>query len=290
MRSSNREHDSAAQVVPLYALRTWTYLRLAMVAIVIGLGVAVAFERGKTHPGCFQTSISAYFYTPVRGFFVGALIGITVCLLCLRGSTETEDLLLNLAGMFAPVVAFVPTPQTGTCSSAPITTTGLDKSIANNVTALLVVGALALVFAGTLVVRKRCRRKQLELIAYALAVAIWLATTLVFALARHFFVRNAHYAAAVLMFACIFAVALVNAVDYKRQRPGRSLKNRYMTIAAAMVVSSVIIGIAGALGWKYWTLGIESTLISLFAMFWLTQTWELRKTPGPRTKQPVQLS
>src|SRR5205085_807766 len=169
-------------------------------------------------------------------------------------------------------------------------TTGLDKSIANNVTASLVVGALALVFAGTLVVRKRCRRKQLELIAYALAVAIWLATTLVFALARHFFVRNAHYAAAVLMFACIFAVALVNAVDYKRQRPGRSLKNRYMTIAAAMVVSSVIIGIAGALGWKYWRLGIESTLISLFAMFWLTQTWELRKTPGPRTKQPVQLS
>jgi hypothetical protein len=268
----------------LYAIKTWRYLRLAIVAVVIGLGVAVAAERLKVTPGCFQTSISAYFYTPVRGYFVGALIGIAVCLVCLRGSTDTEDVLLNLAGMFAPIVAFVPTPSVGSCTSVHVATQGLNKSIANNMIALLAVGALGLVVGGIMIARDGDERTPSGLIAYAAAITIWVATTLVFALARYSFVRNAHYIAAVLMFLCILAVAVVNAVDYKSKRPGKSLKNRYTAIAAAMVASSVVIGIAGALGWRYWIIVIEATLISLFAVFWVTQTWELW-TPGLRVEE-----
>jgi hypothetical protein len=49
----------------------------------------------------------------------------------------------------------------------------------------------------------------------------------------------------------------------------------YLGIASAMVLAAIVIGIAGALGWDYWVLGIEIALISLFAIFWVTQTAEL---------------
>jgi hypothetical protein len=155
----------------------------------LGLGASIAYERSKVHPGCFQTSISAYYYTPARGYLVGALIGIAVCLLCLRGNTEVEDSLLNLAGMFAPIVAFVPTPDAGTCASVPTAMEDRTANIANNVTALLAVGALALAIVAIMAVRDWPMRTSI--IASAAAGGIWLAALLVFELARHFF---DHYA------------------------------------------------------------------------------------------------
>jgi hypothetical protein len=76
----NRRHD------PPYAVRTWHYLRLALVALVLGLVAAVLYEHAQVH--CFQTPISAYRYTPARGYFVAMLLGMSVCMVCLRGSTQ----------------------------------------------------------------------------------------------------------------------------------------------------------------------------------------------------------
>lgn len=165
--------DPAALTHPdrLYAIKTWRYLRLAMVGLVFGLGVSIAFERSKVHPGCFQTSISAYYYTPVRGYFVGTLTGVGVCLVCLRGSTPVEDVLLNLAGMFAAAVGLVPTPNPGSCTSFLATTQGRDVNIANNVTALLTVGVLGLLIASILVARNRPTRPAP--IGCAVAATVW---------------------------------------------------------------------------------------------------------------------
>jgi hypothetical protein len=88
--------------------KTYRYLRLALVALVALIMTAVALEWGRTH--CLQTSISAYYYTPARSIFVGSLVAIGVALIAIRGRSDGEDALLNLAGMLAPVVAFVPTP------------------------------------------------------------------------------------------------------------------------------------------------------------------------------------
>jgi hypothetical protein len=258
-------------IEPDYARKTWRYLRLAMVALVLGLAVSLVFERAKVD--CFQTSISAYYYTPVHSYFVGALIGVAVCLVCLRGNTGAEDVLLNLAGMFAPVVAFVPTPAPGSCASVLESTRAIDNNVANNMTALIVLGGGALIAAGIFTWRNGPTRPGR--ISYIAAVANWLVTTLVFFVARDFFIDNAHYVAAILMFGCICSVAVVNAFDYKRKRPGKSLANRYIAIAIAMVVLSAIIGLAGALGWDYYLLALEITLITLFACFWLMQTVEL---------------
>jgi hypothetical protein len=255
----------------VYAIKTWRYLRLAMVVLVVGLGVSIAYERGKVD--CFQTSISAYYYTPVHGYFVGALVSIGVCLFCLKGSTDAEDILLNLAGMFAPVVALVPTPGTGTCASVLGTTQDRDVNIANNVTALLVVGLLALVILVALAVKHLPPTPAR--VGFAVAAALWVATAVIFWSARHFFVRNAHYSAAVLMFGCILLVVWINAFAYKEKTRATSPRNRYAAIGGTMAVAAVVITVIGLLGWAYWVIAIEGTLITLFAAFWVIQTKEL---------------
>jgi hypothetical protein len=269
----NNQPNPLSHDEQVYAIKTWRYLRLAMVVLVVGLGVSIGFERWKVHPGCFQTSISAYYYTPVHGFFVGALVAIGTCLFCLKGSTAAEDILLNLAGMFAPAVALVPTPNTGSCASVLGTTQDRDVNIGNNVFALLAVGLLALLILAVLVARNLPTVPAL--IGYGVAAAVWLATVLVFWLARGFFVHNAHYTAAILMFVCILVVVVINAFSYKEKTNATSPRNRYAAVAGAMVLAAVVIGIAGLLGWDYWVIAIEATLITLFAVFWTTQTKEL---------------
>src|SRR5262245_35426474 len=99
----------------LDAIKTYRYLRLGMVAMVVLLSVSVAIERSKVE--CWQTSISAYYYTPVRAVLVGALVAVGLGLIVIKGSTWFEDATLNIAGMFAPVVAFAPTSDAGSCWS-----------------------------------------------------------------------------------------------------------------------------------------------------------------------------
>src|SRR5690242_8598641 len=98
-----------------YAARTWLYLRLAMAFVLAGLAAAVLYEHSQTD--CFQSSISAYYYTPARNVFVGAVITIGVCMVCLRGNTHLENIMLNVAGAFALLLALVPTPKPGSCNS-----------------------------------------------------------------------------------------------------------------------------------------------------------------------------
>jgi hypothetical protein len=272
---SNRQPRPFGEPERRYAIQTWRYLRLGMIGLVIGLGASVLYEHFEVRSHCWQTSISAYYYTPVRAVFVGALIGIGVSLICLRGNTPIEDVLLNLAGMLAPVVALVPTPDPGTCTSVIASTQGRHANIANNVTALIVVGALALVVAGVLIARNDA--SLFAVIGYGVAWAAWLAAALVFWLARHFFERNGHYTAAVLLFLSIVAVACINAAGYKRATDTRVIRNPYAAIAAAMLISLAGMILVGALGWRYWVIVLETLIITLFALFWIIQTVELWK-------------
>lgn len=261
-RLSTAEQDNA--------VKTWRYLRLAMVALVFGLGVAILVERSKA--GCFQGSISAYFYTPVRGYFVGALVAIGVCLVSLKGNTPAEDVLLNLAGAFAPVVALVPTPGTGHCASVLYNTRGRDADIANNMTALLVVGGLGLALVLALVREAEPRRVAAPApIGWLVAFAAWLVGLVVFVAFRKLFVTSAHYTAAILMFGCIYLVVRANAIDTTNDR----VRAWYRAVRWGMVAAAVVFGAAGLAGWGYWVLGIEVALITLFAVFWVVQTAEL---------------
>jgi hypothetical protein len=267
------------------AVKTWHYLRLSMVALVLGLAAAVLYEHAQAH--CWQTSISAYWYTPARGYFVGMLIGMSVCMICLRGSGEAEDILLNFAGMFAPVVALVPTAPEKQMPCMQIQSALQERpaSIANNGTALFAVGGVAIVLV--LVISHRNRMTGYEARAAIGAFALWLAALLVFVFARDAFDDVAHLTAASAMFFCIIVVACINARETKPHRRFVNYRNAYMATAVGMVASvaaTAIFALAG--GWSHLTIGIEVALIVLFAIFWVLQTIELRDY-GLRPAAPV---
>jgi hypothetical protein len=265
-----------------------------MVILIAGLGISVGYERAHAHVSCFQTSISAYYYTPVRGVLVATLVALGLCMVCLKGNTDAEDILLNLAGMFAPVVAFVPTPHVGSCP--PSTSAGLaalspvqrsalkggaDPDIANNIFTLLVIGGIALGVVGISLVAARSSNRAVRWQAwagYGAAIAVYIAAVILFNAQRQWFNDNAHSLAAALLFLCVIAVVLIDAVDYRDKKGRAQLANRYSAIAAAMVGSAVIILIfKWSTDWQHWQLFLEAALIILFAAFWVLQTIELGK-------------
>jgi hypothetical protein len=280
---------------PPYAVRTWHYLRLALVALVLGLLAAVLYEHAQAH--CFQTSISAYWYTPARGYFVAVLLGMSVCLVCLRGSTQAEadaeDILLNFAGMFAPVVAFAPTPpESGTPVCVQMASAVQERSadIANNATAMFALGGAVIAIAIVMFIAKGERPRGAGLAAGIGGFAVWLAALFVFVFARDVFEDDAHITAAPAMFLCIVVVACINAWRSQPERRVLNYRNAYIAIAVGMlatIVATASIVIAG--GFSHLTIWTEAALIGLFAIFWVLQTIELWK-PGLRQPSVTQLA
>lgn len=283
----------------LASRKTYRYLRIGIVGAVLFLSAAVLIERSNVD-GCWQTSISAYYYTPARAVFVGALMAIGFGLIVIKGSPGLEDALLNVAGMLAPVVALVPIGNPGTCWSIepnPLPThknaagmNVLDKwvvrNIENNVQALLWAGLagllVAAVIAGVAFVVGTRRGEQPTLSTlwtgpqrgtfYSLLGALGL--VLVGALAfAHWdrFDENAHGLAAYTMFGCLAAAAAVNAWQcHKLQR--RWYVRLYGLIAVLMAAAALLILVDD---WHHKTLVLEMVEIGLFAAFWIVQTREL---------------
>jgi hypothetical protein len=264
--------DSASNEV-----KTYRYLRLGMVVLLAGLACAVVIEWGDTGRRCFQTSISAYYYTPAQGIFVATLVAIGVCMVVIKGNTDGEDVLLNIGGMLAPVVAFVPTPNKGNCYSVEVNVGERGPNVANNMAALFLVGVIALVV--TVAIARHARGNPRDVAGVTLVVVLMAVAVFFFWKHREFFLNNAHYTAANTMFLCIIAVVVWNAREYGKLGTGVSQHawvNRYGLIAAAMIITAG--GMYAAMkifDWDHGVLWIEGSLILLFAIFWIFQTHEL---------------
>ena len=96
--------------------KSYRYLRIAMAGLLIALAAAVFYQSSQQ--GSFLASVSAYYYTPAQAVFVGALIGLGASMIALQGLTDAEDQFLNLGGIFAIVVAIVPTGRGADFESA----------------------------------------------------------------------------------------------------------------------------------------------------------------------------
>ncbi|NUR99477.1 MAG: hypothetical protein HOV67_29995, partial [Kribbellaceae bacterium] len=206
---------------------------------------------------------------------------IGVCMVVLKGNTETEDILLNVAGILAPSVALVPTPGQGHCHSVPVVLGDAAANVSNNMLALFVVGVPCLLLTAFFIVRDRITDPTgwtpVYVLGLGVAVLIFGGGLAWFLVDRTGFIGHAHYAAAIVMFACIVVVVLVNAEQFRRKRGvPRALANRYSVIAVAMVAVPLLMYAWSKLfGWAHAVLGIEASLIVLFAAFWISQTAEL---------------
>lgn len=277
--------------------KTYRYLRVAVVAMALLLGVSVGIEIVFGPRGGILDSISAYYYTPVRGVFVGALVAVGLGLVAIKGREGPEDLMLNLAGMLAPVVALVPTPISfpvaGFVVERRTVPDALVPAVENNVASLIVLGVVGLVFARATVEDGPYRSTHLRNMAGAGVLLAGL--TAWFGLARESFLEFGHYAAAVPMFGLIVGVAVVNARHTQRgavtsRLAAATYRRAYGAIALLMGAVIVVAGVvfwldsAGHRPFPSWLFWVEVVLLALFAVFWVLQTaenWDEGRLSGP---------
>lgn len=275
-----------------HAMATYRYLRLGIVVAVFVLIAGLIVERIEA--GCLKSSISAYFYSPVRSLLVGALVAIGLCLIAIRGRTDSEEVLLNLAGMFAPIVALVPTtPSRDDCPS-PVATDPASTDAAplpewvtalidNNVVAYFVVAGLVVValIVWWVAVGRWRRTASWFLRSVLIYTGLVLAGSIGY-LTSDRFKEYAHWLAAVAMFVCFFCVVVGSARRWRTDAPAYAAA--YRSVWRAMILAALAIG-----GWKllddhasgfptwdeeiYW---LEIAEIFLFALFWGIQTWQFR--------------
>lgn len=291
------------------AIKTYRYLRIGMIGAVVLLGASIAIEKSKVP--CYQTSLSAYYYTPVRAVFVGSLIAIGLSLIVYKGRGSVEDFFLNLAGMLTPVVAVAPTMDVGRCwSFPPISLPENDdgtvadwvlRNIDNNFYALLFTGAIGLGVAAIIAIGVNLKQERpaapnggLHLAGTARMVGRGLIApikkgargtrfalflTALALVAGLWLIRNwdafntrAHGFAAAGAIGFLILAIVANVLELWNRR-SRKLGVTYLGIAGAMIAGGAVISI--------WRLGNEHTLfwlelweLALFALYWCIQTKE----------------
>lgn len=263
--------------------KTYRYLRVSVLVLVLLLVTSLAIEMiwgDSPRLG----SISAYYYTPVRAVLVGSLVALAPALIAIKGRPGWEDALLDLAGMLIPLVAFVPAPLRVGCAANVETCTPAEvqPGVRNNVSALLVVGAVCLAFAWC----SAQPRGRVITLALVVATGVWLAFGLWFVVSFDTFLVGAHYAAAIAFFVLISAVAWINGRRAVERGNGRGMTpdgyaRAYKAISLLMVLTIVVASVnygvtvlAGGTLWFATILVVEAVLLVLFAVFWALQTAE----------------
>ncbi len=273
-------------------LKTYRYLRLSMVIVMVALGASVLLVR-REHT-YFEQSISVYYYTPTRSVFVGALVATGVALTVIKGRTTAEDWLLSIAGVFAPVIAFVPT----TSLNAPTLSSDALAAAHNNLGALLVAGWVAWVVVATVtaftsedLTRSRNASEWSKWPSVAGMFVLLVVATSAFWWWPSF-PKYAHGWSAAAMFAALGVAALVNGLGHNVAAKARS------TFSPAYIVVGVVMLVVG-IGymatslthhqWSHEVLEVEGVEITLFVVFWIVQSverWNWTVSPSGSPSPP----
>jgi hypothetical protein len=95
-----------------HMLGTYHSVRLGVSAL--GLVLALSLLGPWVDGLPLRGSMSAYYYSPMRNVFVGVLVATGALLYLYKGFSSAENLTLNLAGLLAVGVAWLPTAAEGT--------------------------------------------------------------------------------------------------------------------------------------------------------------------------------
>lgn len=287
------------------ARETYRTLRLMLVTLPVLLLVGSLLILLTT--GEVETSISAYYFGPIRDIFVGAMVGIAVCLVVYRGSSAFEDHILNVAGFYAVFVALVPadlsktieelgaeTPVSDALQEEP-SVGSLDVAAATvqelSVEPLRISAGAALLVALMFVyVLRRARRFPApEVAAEPRAhVAFWVVNALGVAFAGLVAWRVVegaafdwvHSGAAVLLIVSL-AIAVAShlwpgffgAEDHPSYRStairGLTYRSAYAVILVLMVAGA---GVVALVAGEYRVIAVEWLEVALFAVFWVLET------------------
>ncbi len=278
--------------------KTYLYLRVGLVALALFLGASLVIEMafGDTE---WLGSISAYYYTPVRSVFVGTLTAMGVCLIAIKGRDRPrEDLMLNLAGMCAPVVALVPTPlEDAACGGATRCVPEAFVPGVESTTSRRCSSSASWASCSPRARSGATSHERGDLLAIGVSAGGLVAFALWFVFGRDSFLDYAHYGTAVPMFGLIVAVALVNAakVDEFVAAGGtltvghaETYKKAYRAIAYFMgvviggaLVLFVVKAVTGSEPFAHWVFVVEALLLAAFTAFWILQTLQYAEDGAP---------
>jgi hypothetical protein len=295
------------------AQKTHRYLRLSLVFVVFALLTSVMIDTVVTSwdPLAFGweplPSISHYFYTPARNVFVGALMAASLALLALSGRNRAT-ILLDIAALFAPLIALVPTGVDAEHPVDGLTCPGTQECVpgvylddvragvaAYAVVVITVVVALAVIRA----------RRGITTPGAALVSVIAITSAVVMAglafipgLNTDFpfnfwpYPPSIHFAVTLIFFGIFAAVPILHArgpIDETETPPTARQRSVYRWVAGLMIADLLLLLAAFVfreqLGDVPLVLLGEAVALSLFAWFWWVQTfqrWDDANPPSVR--------
>ncbi|QAY58626.1 hypothetical protein ET475_00470 [Microbacterium protaetiae] len=256
--------------------RTYRYVRLTILGAVFALAVSLIIVVAADGP---VTSLSALFYTPGRTVFTGVLFAVALALLALSGHS-VEQVLLDVAALFAPLIAVIPTPL-GVGDAPGVECPGQTPCVPAEYTAgvhngVITFVVVVIVGAGCALVLGRGQRTMSRgvVIAVAAAVVVALAMLVWLLVWPAALLQTGHLVVTAGFFGLMSAVAVVSAVA----SVGR-WRVIYLVVAIGMAASLLFLAavgiarLAGAdLAGQPWILVGEVGLIAFFAAFWIAQT------------------
>lgn len=297
MTEANQPAEPADDCSNSITLVIYRELRIGMVVIMLMLAAAVLAERFSATG--WQLALSEYYYTSAHSIFIAALLALSTLFFVYKGSSDTEDALLTLAGVAALLAALVPQGRPPVFGHVGFPSQReVDAVVVPNVWA--VVAALVVGWVITLGQRRftdtrrpaRSTGGTLALYLLRLIVSVGLITLIFF---RDTFIAHAHGAAGLFMLSAFIGTVCCAAYVSGRDRHSTLSRRRfyqglYRVIAALMWVT--LIGVVtlhfvrpnwfGGLS----IIILETALILEFAVYWVVQSIELWNTPDPSDRLP----
>ena len=297
-------------VVPT-TLAVYRNLRIGLAITAVMLTASIIIQSTyMRRPGkdCWQGVLSEYFYTSAHSVFVAALLGLATLFFVYRGSSDTENALLTLAGVAALTAALVPQGKSYIKLCTPLfVPDDLEVATVIKPNLVAVVAALAAAWVITLFQHLYDRRAEngekvrqkkspggnwarcvLRLVVVVGLIAL---CTPKFDSRRDF----VHGAAGVLLLssfiATVFATAVVASREKHSPRGGtfhRICKGFYWVWAVVMLLTFFGI-LAVHFKWPIyfgdrWGTYVEGAVLAEFCVYWLVQTFDLWDDPDRRSR------
>jgi hypothetical protein len=278
-------------------LVTYRDLRVGGVVLMVMLFAGVIIERVPAI--CWQTAISAYYYTSAHSIVIAALLALGTVFIVHKGSSDTEDVLLTLAGVCTFIAAMVPQPRPDPLCRVEVDLPPeykVEPAWQFNVWAVVI--ALGLGWVGMKVVqrlRPGDTRHAPSPVGMLLRWFVFWPIMAVGLIALIFFPDKfkewAHGAAGVLMLSAFIATVFCTAYIVGREDESKSPHRRgyqvtYRWIAGVMLGTLIFVVFLHLVhpNWAQtiWGLRIEAVLILEFAAYWGVQTVELWNTADRR--------
>jgi hypothetical protein len=294
--SVNKSSDTASHSPPPAPITLAVYrdLRVGLAVTAVMLAAAIIIQWIATD--CWQAALSEYFYTSAHSIFIAALLGLATLFFVYRGSSDTEDALLTLAGVAALTAALVPQGRPEVCKPSFLP---VDVDVEAVVRPNLVAVVVALVLGWALMIwqhrynRSRQTRSAGGTLALYFLRLVVAGGLIVLVFWPKEFSKYAHGTAGVLMLSAFIATVFSSAYLAKREERSPDRYNYrwfYQVIGQLMLVTLIAVitvhirhpELFGLL----WVTILESALILEFGAYWVVQTIDLWDSPDRSERLP----